>query len=384
MRHQPLARFLLIAALAIAVGCDKSKTDEGATAPGASAASAGSAASSASVGATPTSPATAVAAGTTPDSPQPFVEAQPTGTVAWNVRPSGEVSAALVGKDGQPLPAPVTGSLSFTVPGHDPQTTAIAYDNGTASAIGPQLTADVTEMRYTLDANGTPWTGVVHLPPGGTAQIVTDGTAEAAVAVPDGQLGPHGGRIQVVGPDRLELVSAPDTGEVRVYVLDADFQPVVVGPRRVTLGVVADRSEVVALDVDPGGLYFTGVWGVTVDPWRIDLSMRVGPAVYFGIYGYRPGVTVLVGPAAPVFAVRVGRGWGPPAFRGRVLVSGPAMYGPRGFVGGPRIVGPGPRVVGPGPRVVGPGPRVVGPGPGRGPVVRGPAPRPAAAPPRRR
>src|ERR1700723_3395262 len=35
-----------------------------------------------------------------------FVETQPTGSVAWNVRPSGEVEAALKTKDGQPLPAP--------------------------------------------------------------------------------------------------------------------------------------------------------------------------------------------------------------------------------------------------------------------------------------
>jgi hypothetical protein len=294
---------------------------------------------------------------------QAFVETQPTGSVAWNVRPSGEVEAALRTQNGEPLPAPVTGTLVWTAPGRPPQTTPIAYADGTLTATGPKLTADVTEVSYDLDANGTPWTGVLQVPPGGTQQIAVDAQAGTKLDVPEGKLGPHGGRIQVVGPDRLELVSSPGTGEVRVYVLDPSFAPIPIGHRRVTLGVVADRSEVVALEPDPGGLYFGAVWGIGVDPWRLDASMRVGSSVYFGVWGYAPGVPVFVGPAAPRYAVRVATGWGAPVLRGSVLVSTPRVELGTGF---PRAGFRGGFEVGGGVRVEG----LHGGGPALGPQAR--------------
>jgi hypothetical protein len=306
--------FVLLSSLSPAVGCSKAQTDTGKVGQGAPIAG-----------------------------DQAFVETQPTGSVAWNVRPSGEVQAALRTKDGQPLPGPVTGTMQWTAPGQEPQTIPVAYADGTLTATGPKLAADVTEVKYAIDADGTPWTGVLHLPPGGTPEIVADATLAMKIQVPTGKVGPHGGRIQVVGPDRLELVSNAPTGEVRVYVLDANYAPVAVENRHVTLGVAAERSEVVDLEPDPGGLYFAAVWGVNVDPWRLDATMRVGPSVYFGVWGYTPGLPLFVGPAAPRYAVRLATGWGPPTIRGHVLVSSPRVdlvfRGPRGGFRGAAEVG---------------------------------------------
>src|SRR5258708_831474 len=84
----------------------------------------------------------------------------------------------------------------------------------------------------------TPWARTLHLPPGGTAELVAGAKAAAQVNV-DAKAGPHGGVIQVVGNERFEVVANESTGEARVYLLDPDLKVVAIGDRKITLGVVA-------------------------------------------------------------------------------------------------------------------------------------------------
>jgi hypothetical protein len=57
--------------------------------------------------------------------------------------------------------------------------------------------------------------------------------------------------VQIVNGDPLEVAAAKN-GTVRAYVLSPDLaQPVAVGDRKVTLGVVAERPETVVLVPTP-------------------------------------------------------------------------------------------------------------------------------------
>jgi hypothetical protein len=142
--------------------------------------------------------------------------------------------------------------------------------------------------------------GTLFLPRGGTSELVATAKAPPAVVVADGKRGPHGGPIQVVGNDRLEIV-ASQKGEVRVYVLDDNLQPVVVGKRTIQLGVGGGSAEVVGLSPAPSGLYFVGHWKVNGEPERITLEERDGDDVRVVLVGHKPGspLVVVMGTAAP-------------------------------------------------------------------------------------
>jgi hypothetical protein len=170
---------------------------------------------------------------------------------------------------------------------------------------GPKLEADLTEVGYTVTVDGKPWTGTLHLPPGGTAELVANARAAADLNL-EGKVGPHGGVIQVVGDDRFEIVAADDaSGEVRVYLLDPDLNVIAVGERKVTLGVVADAPEIVVLAPEPeANLYLRGKLKAKVDPVRITLAVRQGASVKVALVGYRPGLHVVVGANAPRIKIR--------------------------------------------------------------------------------
>jgi hypothetical protein len=125
------------------------------------------------------------------------------GSVAWSVDPSGKVSAVVTGKDGKPVTENVSGALAWK-DGGDTKTIPLTADATTHALVaeGPKLSADITEVGYTLSVGGKPWSGTLDLPPGGTAELAADAKASASVEVDVKAAGPHGGRIAVVGKDR--------------------------------------------------------------------------------------------------------------------------------------------------------------------------------------
>lgn len=239
-----------------------------------------------------------------------FVEVHEGGSVAWNVGADGSVKAALTATDGKPIKDDVSGSLVWKANG-EPKSVPLTLDakTGVFVAAGPKLEADLTEIDYTFNVSSKPWTGALHVPVGGTAKLMADARAEAEIKVPEGKIGPNGGVIQVVGKDRLELVADEVSGEVRVYVLDPDFNVVAVGDRTISLGVVAEAPEIVALAAAEGGAYFVGKWKLAVDPLKVTIALRSAGATHVALVGYRPGAKVVVTAAAPRLKVRTKTKW---------------------------------------------------------------------------
>src|SRR5207244_2835155 len=123
-------------------------------------------------------------------------------------------------------------------------------------ASGPKLTEVVTQIRYTLQRGASgrnlehaSFDGVLQVPPGGTAQLSADAKASASVDVD--ATGPHGGTVQAVGDDRLEVVA--DGGDVHVYLLDAKLQPLPppsVEGRTITITAVDETPHTITLTFD--------------------------------------------------------------------------------------------------------------------------------------
>jgi hypothetical protein len=109
----------------------------------------------------------------------------------------------------------------------------------------------------------------------------------------------------VVGGDRFEIVADDVTGEVRVYLLDAELEVVAIGEREVTLGVVADTPQIVVLVPEPeAGLYLTGKLKLDADPSRITFALRREGKVHVVIVGHGPNVHLRVGAKAPRVKIR--------------------------------------------------------------------------------
>jgi hypothetical protein len=242
-----------------------------------------------------------------------LVEEHDEGTVAWSVSAGGEVKALVKTSAGAALDD-ASGTLSWKAGEGEAKTIPLAFEKktGLLIAAGPKLEGDLTEVSYTLAVAGKPWSGALHLPAGGTAQLAANARAAAAIKLPEGKLGPHGGTIQVVGGDRLELVVDEETGEVRVYVLDAELNPIAVGERKVKVAFIADSPKIVIMAPEPGGLHFTGKWASSVDPVRVTIALTAAGATHVVLCGYQPGVRIKVGAKAPKVKVRVKGGWGPP------------------------------------------------------------------------
>jgi hypothetical protein len=219
-------------------------------------------------------------------------------------------------KDADKAPITDPAKIDLKVGPPDAQTSvSLTTVDGSAqySASIPAFTADLTPVAYTFDLKGKSYAGTLDVPVGGTKTIVAVDTSAPKVTIAADATAPHGGVLQVVGDDRIELVADQDTGEARVYVLDSELRPIEVGERRVTIGVVADSAEIVPFAVEPGGLYFTARWGIEIDPTRVTVGMRIGPVFHAAIFGWRPGLHLVAGASAPAFAVRVRTGWPVPA-----------------------------------------------------------------------
>lgn len=246
------------------------------------------------------------------------IEEHDGGSVAWNIAPDGNVKAAVSGPDGKLIRENVNGTLEWKA-GGEVKTVPLNLDakGGLLLGAGPKLEGDLTEVNYKLTVDSKPWTGTLHLPAGGTAELVAGAKAAVAVEVPEGKLGVHGGVIQVVGKDLVEIVADEVSGEVRVYILGPDFNAVAVGDRKVTLGVSAganvdvdvDAPQILVLTAADGDAYFKGKWGLKVDPLKLTIVVRTGAGASVALVGYRPGAKIVVGARAPRVKVRVKTEW---------------------------------------------------------------------------
>ncbi|WP_437677483.1 hypothetical protein [Sorangium sp. So ce131] len=250
-----------------------------------------------------------------------YVEEHEAGKVAFNIAADGNVKAEVRGPDGKPIRENVEGTLLWKDASGD-KTIPLTLDpkTGLLVAVGPKLEADLTPVGYTLSVAGKPLSGTLHVPPGGTAELYANAKASAELGLPEGKLGPHGGRIEIVGDDRLELLVDEVTGEVRVYVLDVDLKPVAIGDRKITLGVVAEAPQVVVLapavdvDVDADAdanarAYLTGKLALAADPVKLTIAVRTAARAAVVLCGYRPGAAFAVHAQAPRLKVRVKTDW---------------------------------------------------------------------------
>lgn len=234
------------------------------------------------------------------------------GSIEWSIGADGKVAARVADAAGKAVPKDkLSGTLAWKATAvAEAKAIALDYDAkaGALVAAAPKLEADVTEVGYTVTVDGKPWSGTLHLPPGGTAELSAGAKASAeASAGVEGKVGPHGGVVQVVGDDRYEIVSDEASGEVRVYVLGPDLKVVAVGDRTVTLGVIGEASEVVALAASADGKFLVGKWSVKGDPVRITLVVRAGGKVTVAVVGHKPGASVhfAANAKAPKVKVRV-------------------------------------------------------------------------------
>ncbi|UQA57836.1 hypothetical protein [Polyangium aurulentum] len=238
-------------------------------------------------------------------------------TATWAVKPDGHVRLRLTEPDGTPIEDGVSGTLTVRplAPDAKPVNANLEFDarTGLYTAAMPELDDELTEMSYEIDVKGKPIKGALHLPKGGTKELVANAKVNAEIELPKDKKGPNGGVVQVAGEDILEIVADPKSGEARVYVLDDDFKPMPVGKRKVEIGVVAASPEMVALAPDPEGLYFTGKIGVKANPHKLTVVLHGEgshpPAAV--LYGYAPGSVVVVGPSAPSVGFFVVGGFSP-------------------------------------------------------------------------
>lgn len=232
-----------------------------------------------------------------------YKEAQDDGTTAWVVKPDGNVAVVVKSGDGS-TPEGTTGTLDWNgtkVP--------LTYDKNrkVLTGAGPALTADVTEVKYTVTVSGKPWTGSLFLPAGGTAELAKNAT-ESSQKPPTKTTGPNGGVVQVVGDDTVEIVS-DKSGQVRVYVLGPDSKPIAIGDRKIKLGMVGAGSETIVLNGGPGGTYFVGQSVTKVDPVKITVVVTTGGKTRVVQVGYAPTTVVVVGNKAPKTKVVVVNDW---------------------------------------------------------------------------
>ncbi|WP_437928280.1 hypothetical protein WMF37_03300 [Sorangium sp. So ce291] len=254
-----------------------------------------------------------------------YVEDHESGKAAFNVAADGSVKAAVTGPDGKPIRENVSGTLLWKGPSGEEKTVPLTFDEkaGLLVAAGPKLEADLTQIGYTLNVAGKPWSGTLHVPAGGTAELYANAKGAADLRLPEGKLGPHGGRIEIVGDDRLELLVDEATGEVRVYVLDVDLKPVDIGERKITLGVVADAPQLVVLtpvaasadvnaDVNAkvaASAYLTGKLALAADPLKLTIAVRNAGRSAVALCGYHAGAAFAVHARAPRVKVRVKTDW---------------------------------------------------------------------------
>jgi hypothetical protein len=283
-----------------------------------------------------------------------LVQRGPQGASTWIVAPDGVVNATLKTPDGQPIAQPVTGTVSFAPPGGPPASVPVHYDpkTGVLTAAGPKLDADITPVNYTLDVGGAPWSGTLDVPKGGTLDLAETGKLQPPPPpnLPGPVVGPNGGMVQVVGPDRVELVPDRRSGDLRAYVLDADNHPVDPGDRTITVALEGEQPELLVLAPEPQGHFVVAHMRTRVDPVHVTVAVNAHGHTHACLVGWAPGSVVVVGPQAPrVHWVAME----PPLPPGEIVeVGGRHGHHHVEYVGGPGVVVEGPGVAVGGPSVV--------------------------------
>lgn len=234
-----------------------------------------------------------------------IVEASEDGSSAFVVDPEGRVTAALAGPDGKPT-TDRTVKLNFVNDGATaPRDVLLIPDSERRylTGHGPTLDADITPVSYEITGGPKPIRGVLHIPRGGTKALVTSSAVVAAAHVAP-VLGPHGGRIERVGDDDVELLIDPDSGEARAWVI---VDGKVVPPNDREVGLYLDGRYVDCWPDQNDSFY------VKLDArfevralHKVSLALTTHEHVHAVVWGFRPHVAVYI--ARPAIDVRV-VGW---------------------------------------------------------------------------
>ncbi|WP_437726743.1 hypothetical protein [Sorangium sp. So ce861] len=236
------------------------------------------------------------------------------GSVVMTVAQDGRVTVLVKDRDGKPIAEGVTGNVTVKVPGKDgaPVTAELVPEpksGGVLLAKIPPLEDDLTEVNYEFKVKGEPFTGVLHVPRGGTRELQESAKENQAIKV-EGKKGPNGGVLQPVGDDIVEIVADKATGDVRVYVLDPNLKPVPIGQREIKLAIhTASGPDVIVLAPGPERLYFTGKLKAKVNPTKITVVLKEGGHTDVVLCNYHPGSVIVVGPSAPVIGILVATAW---------------------------------------------------------------------------
>jgi hypothetical protein len=242
------------------------------------------------------------------DNAATFAEKNEAATLHWNVATNGDTKLVVEDQSGKVLTQDLTGQLTFKPDATaEPKTVPLALDakSGIASADGPDLGGEVTEVRYALIVKDKPLAGTLFVPKKGTAGLVESSKAEKTEAKPAEETGVHGGTVQVVDGKKYELVGNSETGETRVYLVDADGKQ----PKKLKLALESDDPRVVELRWNADG-YYVAELGVEKPPRKTELVVvDQDDSVHVCVIGFRPGV-VLVVASRPTYWVK--RDWSPP------------------------------------------------------------------------
>lgn len=247
----------------------------------------------------------------TPD--KTFTEQHDAGTVAWAVSPEGKVRVAIKPSGASAVEPEASGTVTAKpVGGAASSPVKLEFDKGAGLHVAtiPKLDADLTELSYNISVKGKTIKGTLHLPRGGSDELIKSAKASSGKTLKD-RKGPNGGVVQVVGGDILEIVADQKTGETRIYVLDDDFKVVAVGKRQVKLAVVGSGTEVIELKASDKGQYFTGKLANKGNPVKLTVILyeegETVPVVV--LHNWSPGAVVVVGGGAAVVPLFVAVNW---------------------------------------------------------------------------
>ncbi|NUP07609.1 MAG: hypothetical protein HOW73_16295 [Polyangiaceae bacterium] len=231
--------------------------------------------------------------------------------VTWNVAPDGDVTVKVKENGETVKPADVDGKLLVKPLGSDEPAKEIplkAKGDVLRANVG-KLDSDLTEIRYALKVKEKPVAGTLHVPRDGSEELVASAVAAAKTKIEPDAKGPHGGVVQVVGDDVVEIVGKKGSGDVRVYMLDDDLKPVKVGKQKVKLAFAGDDTDYVVLTPDAGGEYFHGDVDIKTNPNKITVVIDDGGDVDVALVDYEPAEVIIVGPSAPGCVIYVVDTW---------------------------------------------------------------------------